>query len=89
MALTKEQKATIVKEYGNKEGNTGSVEVQIALLTAEIKQLNEHLAVHIHDFHSKRGLHMKVGQRRSLLAYLKNNNQKSYAQLIEKLGLRR
>ncbi len=89
MALTKEVKAEIVKNYGKDAKDTGSVEVQIALLTAEINQLNEHFATHIHDFHSKRGLMIKIGHRKSLLNYLKKNDLQAYEQLIAKLGLRR
>ncbi len=89
MALTKEMKAQIIQEYGKDAKDTGSVEVQIALLTAEINQLNSHFQVHIHDFHSKRGLMIKIGQRKSLLAYLKKNDLKGYEALIKKLGLRR
>ena len=88
MALTKEVKDRIVKEYALKEGDTGSTEVQVAILTEEINNLNAHLSVHIHDFTSKRGLRMKVGQRRALLAYLKENNPERYSTLIKKLGLR-
>lgn len=88
MALSKEVKAKIVSEYAVKPGDTGSTEVQVAILTAEINQLNKHLAEHIHDFHSQRGLRMKVGQRRSLLAYLKRTDENRYAALIKKLGLR-
>ena len=87
--LTKEQKAEIVAKYATKEGDTGSPEVQIAILTAEINQLNAHLSLHIHDFHSKRGLLMKVGQRRSLLNYLREKDITRYRALVEKLGLRR
>ena len=87
--LTKEQKAEIVAKYATKERDTGSPEVQIAILTAEINQLNAHLSVHIHDFHSKRGLLMKVGQRRSLLNYLREKDITRYRALVEKLGLRR
>ncbi len=87
--LTKEQKAEIVAKYATKEGDTGSPEVQIAILTAEINQLNAHLSVHTHDFHSKRGLLMKVGQRRSLLNYLREKDITRYRALVEKLGLRR
>ena len=89
MALTKEQKAEIIANFGKDAKDTGSTQVQIAILTAEIKQLNEHLAVHIHDFHSKRGLLMKVGQRRSLLNYLKENDGHEYAAILAKLNLRR
>ena len=72
MALTKEVKSAIVKEYQRDAKDTGSVEVQVAILTEEIKVLTEHLKEHIHDFHSKRGLLQKVGKRRSLLDYLKS-----------------
>ena len=89
MALTKEQKSAIVLEFGKDAKNTGSTEVQIALLTAEIKQLNDHLAYHIHDFSSRRGLLTKVGQRRSLLNYLREKDITRYRALVEKLGLRR
>ena len=86
--LTKEEKALIVKTYGKSAQDTGSTEVQIAILTAEINQLNEHFSVHKHDFHSRRGLMTKVGQRRSLLAYLQKKDNASYVELIKKLGLR-
>lgn len=70
MALTKEEKAKIVREFGQSENDTGSMEVQIAILTKEIEDLTRHLEVHKHDYHSKRGLLMKVGQRRNKLNYL-------------------
>lgn len=89
MALTKEVKAQLVKEYGKNDKDTGSVEVQIAILTAEINELNNHFSTHIHDFHSKRGLMRKIGHRRSLLNYLKKEDLHKYEALIEKLGLRR
>lgn len=89
MALTKEKIKEIVVEHQLKEGDTGSPEVQVALLTEEINQLNEHLKVHRHDHHSRRGLLMKVGKRRSLLKYLKSISLERYANLIKKLGLRR
>ena len=89
MALTKEQKAQIIAEFGKDAKDTGSTEVQVAILTAEINQLNEHFQTHIHDFHSKRGLMVKIGQRKSLLSYLKNKDLKAYEALIAKLGLRR
>ena len=89
MAVTKERKAELVKTYGKNENDTGSSEVQIAILTEEINELTEHLKTHIHDFHSKRGLLMKVGKRRSLLDYLKKNDIKSYREVIEKLGIRK
>jgi small subunit ribosomal protein S15 len=89
MALSKVRIQEIVKTFGLKEGDTGSPEVQIAILTDEINLLNEHLLVHKHDFHSKRGLLIKVGKRRSLLDYLKSVSNERYAAVIEKLGLRR
>lgn len=89
MALSKEKTAEIIKNFQFKEGDTGSPEVQVALLTEEINSLNSHLLVHKHDFHSKRGLLIKVGKRRSLLDYLKSIAPERYLALIEKLGLRR
>jgi small subunit ribosomal protein S15 len=89
MALSKDRIREIVSEYQLKEGDTGSPEVQVALLTEEINVLNEHLKVHKHDFHSRRGLLMKVGKRRSLLNYLKSVSLERYITLIKKLGLRR
>lgn len=89
MAVTKERKAELVKEFGKNENDTGATEVQIAILTEEIKDLTEHLKLHIHDYHSKRGLMMKVGKRRSLLDYLKANDVETYRSLIEKLGIRK
>ena len=89
MALTKDVKEKLVKEYGRGNNDTGSVEVQVAILTEEIKELTEHLKEHIHDFHSKRGLLQKVGKRKSLLAYLKRTDVVRYRELIEKLGLRK
>jgi small subunit ribosomal protein S15 len=89
MALSKEVKAEIIKKYGKNDKDTGSTEVQIAILTAEINELNTHFETHIHDFHSKRGLMKKIGQRRSLLAYLKDQDLKRYEELIKSLGLRR
>ena len=84
MALSKELKTKIINEYATKPGDTGSAEVQVSILTYEINQLNSHLKTHILDFHSARGLRMKVGQRRSLLAYLKKNDLDRYAALIKK-----
>lgn len=89
MALTKTKKEELVKEYGRGNNDTGSVEVQVAILTEEIKELTEHLKEHKHDFHSKRGLLQKVGKRRSLLEYLKREDVVRYRKLIEKLGLRK
>ena len=89
MAVTKERKAELVKEFGKNVKDSGSTEVQIAILTEEINDLTEHLKVHIHDFHSKRGLLMKVGKRRKLLDYLKENDVLSYRELIKKLNIRK
>jgi len=89
MALSKERKNEIIKAYATKEGDTGSPEVQVAVLSAEINDLNNHLQAHIHDFHSRRGLYTKIGQRRRLLTYLRNKDVNRYQVLIEKLGLRR
>ena len=89
MALSKEQTKAIVDEFQIKEGDTGSPEVQVALLTKEINILNEHLKIHRHDHHSRRGLLMKVGKRRSLLNYLKGKSLDRYADLIKRLNLRR
>jgi small subunit ribosomal protein S15 len=89
MALSKERTAEIVKEFQFKEGDTGSPEIQIALLTEEINLLNAHLQIHKHDFHSKRGLLMKVGNRKSLLKYLESISEDRYKACIGKLGLRR
>lgn len=89
MAVTKERKAELVKEFGKSEKDTGATEVQIAILTDEINELTDHLKTHIHDFHSKRGLLMKVGKRRSLLDYLKDTDIKSYREVIKKLGIRK
>jgi len=89
MALTAEKKAQLVKEFGKNDKDTGSIEVQIAILTNEINELNEHFNVHIHDFHSKRGLMRKIGHRRSLLNYLKKNDLKSYENVVAKLELRK
>ena len=87
--LKREKKEAIIKEYAIKEGDTGSVEVQVALLTEEINVLTEHLKTNIHDFHSKRGLLTKVGKRKSLLEYLKNTDVNRYRELIKRLGLRK
>lgn len=89
MAVTKMRKAELVKEFGKSETDTGATEVQIAILTEEIRDLTEHLKVHIHDFHSKRGLLMKVGKRRNLLDYLKEKDVVSYRELIKKLNIRK
>ena len=87
--LSKKKKETIIAEYGTKAGDTGSPEVQIALLTARINELTEHLKIHQKDHHSRRGLLKMVGQRRGLLAYLKKNDIERYRSLIKRLGLRK
>ena len=89
MALTKEEKSKIVKEFARNEKDTGSAEVQIAILTKEINDLTEHLKEHIHDYHSRRGLLKKVGQRRSMLQYLAKKDITKYREVIQKLGLRK
>ena len=89
MAVTKEQKEKIVKDFKINDKDCGSAQVQIAILTAEINDLTEHLKTHIHDFHSKRGLLMKVGKRRKLLAYLKDNDVVAYRDVIKRLNLRK
>lgn len=89
MAITKEMKAELVAEYGRKDGDSGSTEVQVAILTAEINDLNNHLKTHKKDHHSRRGLLMKVGKRKGLLKYLQNSDIERYRTLIKKLGLRR
>ena len=89
MALSVEKKQEIIKNFARGEKDTGSAEVQIALLTEEIKNLTEHLKEHKHDYHSRRGLLKKVGQRRSLLNYLKNKDVTRYREVVKKLGLRK
>ena len=87
--ISKEKKAQIIAEYGRKAGDTGSPEVQIALLTARINLLTDHLRGHQKDHHSRRGLLKMVGQRRGLLNYLKDNDIEKYRSLIDELGLRK
>ncbi|GAA4848951.1 30S ribosomal protein S15 [Luteimicrobium xylanilyticum] len=89
MPLDTATKQRIISEYGTSEGDTGSPEVQIALLTQRINDLNEHLKTHKHDHHSRRGLLLLVGQRRRLQAYLRKTDIDRYRSLIERLGLRR
>ena len=89
MALTKEVKENIVKKYAKSENDTGSVEVQVAILTEEINTLTEHLKEHKKDFHSRRGLLKKVGRRRSLLNYLAKKDITRYREIIKQLGLRK
>ena len=87
--ITKEMKQQIIKDYQLKEGDTGSPEVQIAILTYRINDLNEHLKIHKKDHHSRRGLLKMVGQRRNMIAYLKKNDLERYRALIARLGLRK
>ncbi|MCR4628875.1 MAG: 30S ribosomal protein S15 [Bacillota bacterium] len=87
--ITKEKKTEIINQYGRKAGDTGSPEVQIALLTERIQELNAHLANNQKDHHSRRGLLKMVGKRRGLLDYLKKTDLEGYRALIEKLGLRK
>lgn len=89
MALTAAEKAAIVEEYAIKEGDTGSPEVQVALMTARIKDLSPHFKEHIHDHHSRQGLLRLVNSRRKLLDYLKKSNVERYRALIKSLGLRK
>ena len=86
--ITKEQKAELVKQYGKSETDTGSAEVQVAILTARIKELTEHMKSHQKDFHTRRGLLMLVGRRRRLLSYIKKNDIVEYRELIKALGIR-
>ncbi len=87
--ISKEKKTAIINEYATKPGDTGSPEVQVAILTARINELTEHLKVHKKDHHSRRGLLKMVGQRRGLLEYLKKNDIERYRSLIERLGIRK
>jgi len=89
MSITPERKQELVKEYATKDGDTGSPEVQVAILTERITNLTEHLKTHKKDFHSRRGLLMMVGQRRRLLDYVKRKGSTRYEGLIKRLGLRR
>ena len=87
--ISKEKKAAIIEQYGRKAGDTGSPEVQVAVLTARIQELTEHLKENPKDHHSRRGMLKMVGQRRGLLEYLKKKDIERYRALIEKLGLRK
>lgn len=89
MSITAERKQELIKEYATKAGDTGSPEVQVAILSERIRNLTGHLGSHKKDFHSRRGLLMLVGQRRRLLDYVKRNDQARYEGLIQRLGLRR
>ena len=89
MSLTKERKQELIGKYGRSDGDTGSAEVQVALLTERINELTEHLRSHKKDHHSRRGLLMLVGQRRRLLGYMQKRDLEGYRALIKELGLRR
>ena len=89
MSITTERKGELLREYALHEGDTGSPEVQVAILSERIKNLTEHLQTHSKDFHSRRGLLVMVGQRRRLLDYVKGKDQDRYTSLIQRLGLRR
>ena len=89
MSITQERKQELIKEFAIKEGDTGSPEVQVAILSERIKNLTEHLKSHDKDFHSRRGLLIMVGQRRRLMDYVKSKDQSRYESLITRLGLRR
>ena len=88
MSLTAEEKGAIIAEYKLADADTGSVEVQVAILTAKINRLTEHFRTHIHDFHSRRGLLRMVSQRRKLLKYTKSKDSARYFDLVKRLGLR-
>ena len=89
MSVTVERKSALVKEYATKAGDTGSPEVQVAILSERITNLTEHFKTHVKDNHSRRGLLKLVSQRRSLLDYLKSRDEARYSKLIDKLGIRR
>ena len=89
MSISPERKQEVIKEFATKEGDTGSPEVQVAIITERIKNLSDHMKEHKHDLHSRRGLLMLVGQRRRLLDYLKRVAEARYQTLIERLGIRR
>jgi len=89
LAISNEKKSEIMKKYARHEGDTGSAEVQIAVLTADINELNDHIRSHKKDYASQRGLMKKIGHRRNLLAYLRKTDIQRYRELIKSLGLRR
>jgi len=89
MSITAERKQAVIKEYATNANDTGSPEVQVAVLSERISNLTEHLKTHEKDFHSRRGLLVMVGQRRRLLDYLRNKDAARYQELIQRLGLRR
>ena len=88
MSITAERKQELIKEFARDENDTGSPEVQVAILSERIKNLTEHMKEHKHDFHSRRGLLMMVGQRRRLLSYLKKKSDQRHLTLVERLGIR-
>ena len=88
LSITKEETEAIIKEFGKGEGDSGSPEVQVAILSVRIKNLTDHLKVHKKDNHSRRGLMMLIGKRRGLLKYIKNRDIEEYRALIKKLGIR-
>ena len=88
MAVSKERKAEVIKEFGKDANDSGSAEVQVAILTERIRELTEHVKVHKKDHHTRRGLLMLVGKRRRLLSYIKERDIENYRQLIAKLGIR-
>lgn len=89
MSITAEEKTRLIKQYGTKDGDTGSPEVQVAILTSRINTLTEHFKSHAKDNHSRRGLLKMVAQRRKLLDYVKGKNEQRYQDLIQRLGIRR
>lgn len=89
MSITAERKGEVIKEYAAKDGDTGSPEVQVAIITERITNLTDHLKIHKKDFHSRRGLLKLVGQRRRLLDYVKGKEVKRYEEIIKRLGIRR
>ena len=88
MAISKEKKNEIIAQYARHEGDTGSVEVQVAMLSTRITKLSKHLQSNIHDFSSRQGLLKMIGQRKRLLGYVRNQSEKRYSELIEKLAIR-
>ena len=88
MTISKERKAELIREYGKNEKDSGSAEVQVAILTDRIRELTEHMKQHKKDFHTRRGLLMLVGKRRRLLSYIKKNDINEYRELIGRLGIR-
>lgn len=89
MSITDERKQALIQDYATNSGDTGSPEVQVAILSERISNLTDHLKTHNHDFHSRRGLIMMVGKRRRLLDYVKRKDEQRYQTLIKRLGLRR